>query len=382
MGNEKIKIVYLINSLGSGGAQMMLFRLLERIDREKFQPVVVSLLKVKGVLQDRIESLGVDVHVLEFKSGHDFKTFLKLHHLLKELSPQVLQTQLFAADILGRIMGRVLKIPVVITSIRNVYYGSSGRYLLFKLTENFASGTVFVSKAAAKRFTELKILPAAKAKVIYNGLNIEGFYSGLCEKNKREKRNTLDLPEKGFLLLSVGRLTRQKDYSNLFRALDLIQKENIDFYLVIAGSGPLKDELVEQAEVLGLAERIIFLGHSDSVPALLAASDAFVLSSSWEGLPGVVMEAMASELPVVATNVGGTPELVDDGKTGYLVQPADQDEMKEALVKVMAFSETERNNMGKAGRIKVQNQFNVERMVSEYEQVYYEAIEEIFRKSP
>jgi len=220
--NRRIIVVYLINSLGSGGAQMMLFRLLERIDREKFQPVVVSLLKVKGVLQDRIENLGVDVHALEFRSGYDFKALLRLRHLLKELSPQVLQTQLFAADILGRILGRFIRIPVIITSIRNFYYGSFGRYLLFKLTENFASRTVFISNSAAKRFTELKILPVAKAKVIYNGLNLECFYSGLCEQNKIEKRNTLELPEKGFLLLSAGRLTRQRGYSTLFRALDLI----------------------------------------------------------------------------------------------------------------------------------------------------------------
>jgi len=128
--------------------------------------------------------------------------------------------------------------------------------------------------------------------------------------------------------------------------------------------------------MLGLAERIIFLGHSNSVPALMAASDALVLSSGWEGLPGVVMEAMASELPVVATNVGGTPELADDGKTVYLVEPANQDEMKEALVKLMSLSDEERKTMGKAGREKVKIEFHLDKMVSEYEQLYCEALNE------
>ena len=373
MNNSKIKIVYMSNSLGPGGAQMMLYRLLARIDREKFQPVVISLLKTEKSLQEKIEALEIKVYVQNFKSSFDFLAYLNLYRLLKELSPNILQTQLFAADILGRIMGRLLKIPVIITSIRNVYYGSSVRYLVFKLTENFASRTVFVSKAAAERFIKMKILPEAKAKVIYNGLDPDLFYSGFNEVAKSKKK-ALGLPEEGFLLLSVGRLTRQKGYHSLFRALDLMRKTNDNFFLILAGSGPLKHELQAEVEELGLTGKVKFLGYSDNVPALMAAADALVLSSSWEGLPGVVMEAMASELPVVATDVGGTSELVDDGKTGYLVEPANPGDMKEALDKLISLSEEERRTMGKAGREKVKKQFHVEKMTRDYEQLYYETL--------
>jgi glycosyltransferase involved in cell wall biosynthesis len=373
--NDTVNIVYLINGLSSGGAETMLYRLLCGLDKSRFIPTVITLQSFPGPLQEKIEALNIDVYEVKVKSKFDLTAVLRVYNLIRRLKPKILHTQLFASDMLGRTIGRILKVPVIITAIRNIYYGSFSRYLLYKITERFSDKTVFVSNAAAKRFVELNIVSKEKVKVIHNGLDLKDFYAALSKEEKRAIRTDLSLPEVGFLMLAVGRLSRQKGYSELFKALIVPEKmKRLDYTLIIAGTGSLQQELEKEVRDLGLHHRVSFIGRCDDIPALMAASDALILNSLWEGLPGVVMEAMASELPVVATNVGGTSELVDDGKTGYLVQPAEPGEIKDALANLMGLSEEERRIMGKAGREKVKKQFYVEKMVSEYEQLYYEAL--------
>ena len=376
MRNNKVKIIYLIIGLGRGGAEMMLYRLLERLNREVFNPVVVALLKFSGPLKDKIDSLKIEVYVVSPKTKLDLFIYFKLYRLIKEHSPVILHTQLFAADIMGRIIGRLLKIPIVITSIRNIYYGGFGRNILLRWSERFADKTTFVSKAAAQRFRELKIVPVEKTQVIYNGIDPDLFYRRLSIEDKKAKRNELGLTSDGFLFLAVGSLNLQKGYFDLLSALHMIKEKVGGFKLIIAGSGPLKNKVRLKTEELGLQKEVVFLGRCDIVPTVMAAVDALVLSSLWEGLPGVVLEAMASELPVVATAVGGTPELVIDGKTGYLVPARSPEKLARALEKIIHLPEEQRRSMGKAGRSRVKEHFHVDNMVRAYEDLYYECMRE------
>lgn len=374
---ETTRIVYLINGLSAGGAEMMLYRLLEKLDRKKYDPVVVTLLKFPGPLQAKIEKLGIDVHLVGVNSKLDLSALGRLYRILKALKPDILHTQLFGADMLGRLTGRMLKVPVIITGIRNIYYGSFSRYLFYRLTEWCSFKTIFVCRAAQERFIELRILPESKAEVIYNGLDSALFYSGLNTDGKKEKRKELDLPNEDPLILAVGSLTRQKGYGILFKALDLLKKREHRFKLVIAGTGYLKDDLRNEVIQLDLEEQVAFLGRSDLVPELMASSDFFVLSSIWEGLPGVILEAMASELPVVATAVGGTPELVIEGKTGYLVPPADPEKLAGTMEKMLKLSKEKKLALGRNGRSRVEEKFSLNKMVKAYENLYETALKKI-----
>ncbi len=370
MSGTPKKIVYLINGLGSGGAEMMLYRLLERLDWNKYQPVVIALLKFGGPLQEKITALGIDVHVVGVKSKLDLRSLARLYRLLKSLSPDILQTQLFAADIMGRTFGRLLKVPVIVTSIRNTYYGGFGRNLLIRLTERFADKTTFVSRTALERFVKLGIVSEEKAILIYNGLDPDRFCNGLTDKEKTVRRRELGFSEDVPLILAVGSLTRQKGYSDLLRALLILNQQQVAFKLAVAGSGPLKNELAAEVRELGLEENVSFLGRSDQIAELMASAELLVLASLWEGLPGVVLEAMASELPVVATAVGGTPELVVEGQTGYLVPPGDSEGLAAKLRKVLSLSKPEREKLGSTGRKRVEEYFTLSKMVSAYEKLY------------
>jgi glycosyltransferase involved in cell wall biosynthesis len=376
MENAKVKICYLINGLSSGGAEMMLYRLLDGLDREKYDPQVVILLNLDGPLRKRIEALGVSVNSAGFKSKFDFPALWKLFKIIKTTQPEILHTQLFASDIIGRIMGKYLKVPVIITSIRNSSYGGFWRDKMIQWTEKFTDRTTIVSREAALQFSKRKVIPKDKLIVIYNGLDVDRYYHQTNREDKKYNRLSTGLPVNGLLLLCVGSLTRQKGYPDLLKAFEMLFPLDCNLSLVVVGSGPMEGHIKQIIADRKLLDRVFLLGQCDNVPEIMAAADIFVLASLWEGLPGVVMEAMASQLPVVATAVGGTPELVVEDETAYLVEPGQPEQLASALRKMIALPEGKRNSMGKAGRIRIEKLFNVDIMVKSYEDLYEECLNE------
>jgi glycosyltransferase involved in cell wall biosynthesis len=374
---KPVRITYLINSLSSGGAETMLYRLLENINRNTYIPEVITLLSFKGPLKKRIESLNIRVTEINMRSKLDFCAAFRLCRYLYLNKPDILHTQLFAADILGRVIGKILGIKVIITSIRNIYYGGKFRDLLIKWTDKFALKTTFVCKDAADRYIKEGLVPESKAIVVYNGLDQVTFSLFFDDHEKRQLREKIGVQAEVFLLLAVGSLSRQKGYELLFEALAILNRQNCEFYLLIAGEGALREDLQMYAGKLGLESKIKFIGRSDHVAELMGAADLLVLSSLWEGLPGVVLEAMASSLPVVATAVGGTPELVIDGVTGYLVEPESTGDLAEKLRMVIGMSNAERKAMGEAGNKRVKEEFNVDKMKLAYENLYQSCLETI-----
>lgn len=378
MRAKNYKILYLINGLGPGGAENMLYRLLQGLDRSTFQPEVIALLDIGGPLKEKIEELDIPVQIIGIRSKKDIASLSRLYRALKKSSPDILHTQLFGADILGRLMGRALKIPVIITSIRNTLYPGPGRDFLLKVTERFAQQTTIVSQASAESFIARGVVPRQKLKVIYSGIDPAKFYSGLDREAKEEIRAELHLPREGFILLAVGSLTAQKGYFDLLEAVSLLagSDDKVPLTLIIVGSGEMESEIRDRVDALNISEAVLFLGRRDDVPRLMAAADALVLSSHWEGLPGVVLEAMASELPVVATSVGGVPEIGIDGATGFTVPPRQPQALAAALDKIVNTPSIERLQMGRAGRSRVIEKFHVQKMIAAYEELYLKAIKQ------
>ncbi len=167
----------------------------------------------------------------------------------------------------------------------------------------------------------------------------------------------------------VACLREEKRIDVLINAAPQILARFPDAHFLIAGDGTCRESLVALAGQLGITDRVTFLGHRDDVPAVLAQADMFVLPSRSEALPNSVIEAMASGLPVVASRVGGIPELVDDGKTGYLVPPGDPNALADALARLL---EDPRRSaeLGRAGRIKIEQNYSFDRMVEQMETLY------------
>lgn len=354
----------------------MLYRLLQRLDRSLFEPQVIALLDLEGPLKDKIISLNIPVHVINYSQRGFLNSIVLLHNLLKTLKPDVLHTQLFASDIAGRLIGRITGVPVVITSIRSLFYPGRFRDFLIHVTERLSDRTTIVSNAAYRRFVDKKIIPEEKLIVILSGIDPDCYYHKMNANEKKIFKVKFDLPIEAEILFSAGSLTIQKGHKYLLEAFKIVNEKNDYVILVIAGEGELENELKLLTERLQVADRIIFLGRSDDIPSLLAASDIYISSSIREGLPGSILEAMASELPVVATSVGGTPELVLDGITGFLVPPESPDELAKAIEKVLRLNKEVKHSMGQAGRLRVEEHFHVNRMVREYEDLYLDCLKE------
>lgn len=326
-------ILFLITGLGVGGAETQLVRLVTNLDQTQWRPAVVSMTPPVA-FQDQLEQAGVPVLSLEMTKGRPSLAALwSMVKTLRRYRPAILVCFMFHANLLGRLAGLVARVPVVISSVRTEHFGSRWREITLRLTDRLGETTVTNSRLVAESLVRRKVVPAGRVTVIPNALPQISFeVSAVVRQQTREK---FGIAPDHFLWLAVGRLDPAKDYPTLLTAFAKVTGRHPRARLLVAGGGSLHETLQEQINALQIGEQVQLLGSRSDVPDLLAAADAYVLSSAWEGFPNGLMEAMAAAKPVVATTVGGVPELVTEGVTGHLVPPASPDELAAAIVRVM-----------------------------------------------
>jgi glycosyltransferase involved in cell wall biosynthesis len=363
---ERTKVLYLITELNVGGAERALARLLAGIDRERFLPLVACLYGAHSPVADSIRALGIEVVDLGMAAKWRLDALLRLYRLLRSERPTILHTRLFHANLAGRLLGRLAGVPVVICGERTMGMESSGRYLLNRLTLALADRVVCVSERVAAFYRERIGLLPEKTVVIPNGVELPdpAQFLGQCEA-----RCMLGLPRDGIWIASVARLAPVKRLDLLLSAVAVLE----DVSLVLVGDGSEEERLRELAGRLGLMGRVRFAGYQQDVWPWLAACDVLVLSSDWEGMPNAVLEAMGAGLPVVATAVGGTPEVVVEGETGLLVPPGDVSALAAALERLIRDPEL-CQAMGMAGRQRARACFSAQTMVERTQTLYAELL--------
>ncbi|MEM5686833.1 glycosyltransferase [Bacillus cereus] len=208
-------------------------------------------------------------------------------------------------------------------------------------------------------------------KYIPNGIEIDSFRRDITIG--KAKRIELGISNQ-FVWLAVGRVESEKDYPNLIMAFNELIKSNGNCVLVIVGEGSKLDEIKELAIELGVDEKIKFLGKRSDIKDLMSMSDSFVLSSIYEGLPMVLLEASVCELPLIATDVGGNREVINDGENGYLVSKSNPMELAGKMLQIMNLGVEERLNMGNKARKYVEEKYRIEKVLDEWEKLYYENI--------
>lgn len=365
-----IKIIELITSLDFGGTQKMLFETLKRINREKYQFIVVSL-KGRGVYTQEIEELGIKVVNLGVNGGvSKFRLFLslpivffKLLKILIKEKPQIVHSYLFQANILGRIAAKIVRVPAIICSLR-VMDPRKYQIWLERITKNFV--TLFIANSEILR--QFSIFNAGinpeKIITIYNGID-SNRYSYLNPQSKREE---LGIKENDYLIGTIGRLDEQKGIEYLFKALKIIKEQIQNFKCLVVGNGRLRSKLEQLKVKLGIKENVILTGARTDANDLMAMFNLFVLPSLWEGLPNVLLEAMACEKPIIATNVGGVPELIENEKSGILVEPKDPNSLAKAIIELIKNKEKSKI-VSQQARKRVEK-FSLDKMVKEIEKIY------------
>lgn len=359
-------VVHVMHSLQTGGLENGVVNLVNTAD-DGFRHIIVCVTEA-GPLRSRVKA-AVDVFTLNKRPGHDLGAFLRLRALLRRLRPAIVHTRNWAA---------FDAIPAArLAGVRVLVHGEHGREVgdpegrdarrnrIRRLFAPFVSQFVTVSRDLARWLVEDVGLPARKVMTIHNGVDLARFGHG----DRREARERLGLPSDTMIVGTVGRLDPVKDQAGLLRAFATVAAEHPGSMLLIAGDGPCREDLSRLVQALGIDGRVRLLGDCRDVPGVLAALDIFALPSIAEGMSNTILEAMASGLPVVATRVGGNPELVEDHVTGRLVVSRDPGALAEAMAAYLDDAHL-RALHGKAARQRVTERFSLDRMCESYVDLY------------
>jgi len=362
------RLLYVVTGMGWGGAERQVIDLALAFKQNGWNVEVVSLLSHLERDMGELEEAGVPIRTLGMWRGRvSPSALLALRRAVKRFKPDVVHAHMVHANLLCRVTRLVAPMPRLITSAHNVNEGAVWRTWAYRLTDSLTDLTTNVSQVAVERSIETGAAPRNRIRFMPNGIDFEVFRpDASVRKAAREELGVGD----AFLWLAVGSLEVQKDYPNLLRAVSALSQGDQEIAVIVAGKGPLADDLEREIKARGLASRVRLLGVRSDVAVLMQAADGYVLSSAWEGLPLVLIEAAASGLPIVATEVGGNGQIVQDGSTGRLVPSGDSGALADAMADVMALSPDERLALGEAARQSARSTYGLDEIVQAWGNLY------------
>lgn len=367
--NPLIRVAFCITELDPGGAERCLVELVERLDRERFDPVVYCLgprpIGNGSSLAERIEQSGTSVHAFDARRTIQFPRLLRaLARQMQADAPEILQCFLFHANVVGPLAARRAGVPHVVTGIRVAERRAGWHLRLARWTDKWVERHVCVSEAVREFSSTEGGLDSEKLVVIANSVEVDRFAAA-----HRDGPPALGISPQRRLIAFVGRLEEQKGLGWLLPLLPQALEGLPEHDLVVAGAGPQQADLQRLARRFGVGDRVHFVGFRSDVPAILAASEVLVLPSRWEGMPNVVLEAMAAGKPVVANEVEGVTEVLGPGAAQQVVRldhPAAFVAKLRAILQNRAYAE----QLGQANRQRARQFFGVDQMVAAYEQLY------------
>lgn len=361
--NSRVRIAFCITDLDPGGAERSLVQLVTRLDRNRWEPAVFCL-AARGVLADELEAAGIPVVCLGARGWTSSGAMYRLVRELRRFRPVLLQTFLFHANLAGRIAGALAGVGTIVSGIRVAEKRSRTFLRLDRWTNWLVSTNICVSEAVADFSISVARLSPKKTVVIPNGVDVARFANA-----QPADLAQFGIPSGSPVLLTIGRLDRQKGLDDLLETAALVVARHPRVHFLLVGKGPERPHLEQAIREKGLAERVHLAGWHSDIPELLAAGTALVLSSLWEGLPNVILEAMAAGLPVVATRVEGVAELVVEGRTGLIVAPHAPQELAAAIEKLLA-DPSFAKELGQSGQTRASAVFSWEKMAARYCAVY------------
>lgn len=382
-----VRIAFGITDTDVGGAERNLLTLATGLDRRRWRPSVVSLLP-PGPLAEPLIQAGIRVDSLSMRSARDLPLALaRWRRILLEERPAILQTFLFHANLLGRLAGRWAKVPRIVSGVRVAERRTRWHARLDRWTRGLVDCHVCVSQGVRDFAAGHARIPPERLCVIPNGIdvaavervspidltpyildetgeNVSG--AGEAQAGARNQHTVLTF---------VGRLDPQKGLDDLIEAVARLPAGiRTRLRIVMVGDGPSRSALEARIRKLGLEATFRFVGWQAQAIAWIKGGDGLVLPSHWEGMPNVVLEAMAASKPVIATAVEGSTELVRPGETGWLVAPRDPAALSRALAALVESPRLARD-FGQAGYQLVREEFTIARMVARYEELFEELLD-------
>ena len=372
--DRRILIAHVIHRLQVGGLENGLVNLINNMPKEKYRHAIICV-KDYTSFKDRIKTDDVEYYALHKKEGNDPGAHYRLWKIFKKIRPTVMHTRNIGTIeyvIAGKLAG--VKYCIHGEHGRDMadINGNNNKYIyLRRLLSPFINTFIALSKDLEVWLTEKVKIPRRKVIQLYNGVDTVRFSP--IANNLPDFTNSEGRATKVFKIGTVGRFSGEKDQLTLIKAfIILLNKSDIKenkLKLTMIGDGPLKNELVHFLEEANVSNLIEMPGECNDIATHLRNFDVFVLPSLGEGISNTILEAMSSGLPVIATNVGGNPELVTEGETGFLVEPENPDMMADKIYLYIKDQEILNAN-GKNARHHAVNKFSMNKMVEKYVHVY------------
>lgn len=372
-----IKVLIIIDTLSVGGAEQQAVELAVRLNRQEFDVSLCSLSERHLYLKKQLDESGIRNFAIEQGGKFDFVCLRRLYKLIKQERPHIVNTFLFTSDLYGRLAARLAGVPAVISSQRNMDFWKKFHHLL---ADRLLAGAtdLFVANARAVRdFVQQRFrVPASKVRVVYNGLDTGKFKPG---PGNAEILSRIGIPENAKVIGMIAHFAPRKDHEMFLKAAARLKGRYPDLYFLLLGDdGALKARAENTAKALGIYSSVRFLPsaareggfeNTDILPLL----DVSVLFSHYEGCANVILESMACAKPVVVSRVGGNPEIIQEGETGFLVDPVNPEEAVERIAYILdnpgfAYS------MGNSACAFVREVFCFEKMTSSMESIYKELL--------
>ena len=358
------RVAFVIWSLGLGGAEQVVIRLAAALDRSRFEAVVCCL-DEPGPFAPQAEEAGLEVVAMHKRGPVDPSAVWRLYRFFRDRAPDVVHTHLWGADLWGRLAARAAGVRNLVSTAHNVDTWKRGYH--FAVDRRLAPRTTHLVAVSGqvREFYESHGVGRGRWRVIYNGI----LETKALPRVRGDAFRELGIGGDDRVVGLVGRLVPAKAPQVFLRAVARASARVPNLKALVVGDGPLRDSLREEVARLGLGSRVVFAGLRKDVPALLAGTDQVVFSSEREGLSIAMLEAMAAGVPVVATRVGGTPELIEDGASGILVPPGQPDVLGDRIAEVLL-------DAGLAGRLaagardRVGKRFSLHKMVADHQELY------------
>ncbi len=370
---KKHKIMFLITSLSMGGAERHVLLLArELLKYEMFEPIITTLSSGGVFYQQAIEA-GIRVISLKRFNRYDLSTIIRLFFLLRKEKVSILHSHMYFSNFIGRIAGRLAGVPIIIATEHGISLWKNKFLIIFdRFSHKLSDRIITVSELSRQVRIKREKIDKNKILTIHNFINIEDFDLNEQIDQKLAARYNI---QNTFNIGMMTRLTKNKRVNDAIIAMKNIGSDFPDIRLIILGEGPEKNNLIQLTKNLNLEDKVIFTGYQSDIKSWLGLIDIFLLISKMEDFPVSLLEAMACAKPVIATKVGGIPEIVQDRITGFLINPEAPGELAEKIIWMVQHKE-EMKKMGLRGRNYIENHFSNEIILPQLINLYQSLIRE------
>ena len=386
--SRAVKVVNVVTRLSIGGVAHHVTNLMRGLDPTKYEQQLICGFEGVGEksMRERILAQGVTPILIPKLVGNprlnitDGPAFAHILRLLRRQRPLIVHTHTSKAGLLGRLAARLTGVPIIVHTFHGLvlkgHYGplkSMGVRAIERWLAGFSDRLITVSNEDKKDLLAYRIAPTHKIEVIPVGLELDQFVHGRNRRGVLHRELGLDSAKR--LVGIVGRIAPVKNHRLFFDAMVRVLAECTNTHVVVAGDGDLRPAMERYVREIGIANKVSFLGWRYDLPQVYIDLDVVVISSNNEGTPVTAIEAMAAGRPVVATRVGGLPDVISDGETGYLVPPGNVEQLASAIERVLGDGETTERLRRKA-RESVRHKFVVERLATDIDLLYQRLLAE------